>query len=75
MVEANPKPGGQYSKAEGWVERTKPITPIVSMGFALRLSPSEPRSPGLYANANGFGDWPFLLMKYRILSASEQIGN
>jgi hypothetical protein len=27
------------------------------------------------ANANGFGDWPFLLMKYRILSANEQGGN
>jgi len=57
MVEANPKPAGQYSKVVGWVERERNPSPaIVSMGFAMTLgenpsaiytfsSPAKSRGP------------------------------
>jgi hypothetical protein len=50
------------------------LIPAERMQLILALPPYEElRGPN--ANANGFGDWPFLLMKYRILSANEQNGD
>ena len=50
------------------------LIPAERIQLILGLPPYEERR-GPNANANGFGDWPFLLMKYRILSANEQNGN
>lgn len=50
------------------------LIPAEQIQLIFGLPPyDELRGPN--ANANGFGDWPFLLMKYRILSANEQEGN
>jgi len=50
------------------------LMPAERIQLILALPPYEElRGPN--ANASGFGDWPFLLMKYRILSANEQNGN
>ena len=46
---------------------TKPIEVIIG------LPPYEERSGR--NPAVGFGDWPFLLLKYRLLSANEENGN
>jgi hypothetical protein len=49
------------------------LIPAERIELVLGLPPYEElRGPN--GNANGFGDWPFLLMKYRILSANEQQG-
>ena len=50
------------------------LIPAERIQFVFGLPPyDELRGPN--ANANSFGDWPFPLMKYRILSANEQEGN
>jgi hypothetical protein len=50
------------------------LIPAERIQLILDLPPYEElRRPN--ANANGFGDWPFLLMKYRILTANEQEGD
>jgi hypothetical protein len=50
------------------------LIPAERIQLILALPPYEElRGPN--SNANGFGDWPFLLIKYRILSANEQEGN
>lgn len=50
------------------------LIPAERIQLIFGLPPyDELRGPN--ANVNGFGDWPFLLMKYRILSANEQEGN
>jgi hypothetical protein len=50
------------------------LIPAERIQLIFGLPPyDELRGPN--ENANGLGDWPFLLMKYRILSANEQKGN
>lgn len=50
------------------------LIPAERIQLIFGLPPYDERR-GRNADANGFGDWPFLLMKYRILSANEQQGN
>ena len=50
------------------------LIPAERIQLILGLPPYE-ELRGPHVNANGFGDWPFLLMKYRVLSANEQEGN
>ena len=50
------------------------LIPAERIQLIFGLPPYE-ELRGANVNANGFGDWPFLLMKYRILSANEQNGN
>lgn len=47
----------------------------VIIGTPPYIEKSVPQKNGTTAKTLGFNDWPFMLVKYRVLSANEQNGN
>lgn len=53
-----------------------PFSPVeVIIGMPPYIEKAVPQKNGTTATISGFNDWPFMLIKYRLLSANEQNGN
>lgn len=53
-----------------------PFDPVeVILGMPPYIEKSSSTATGKQSTVTGFNDWPFMLIKYRILSANEQNGN
>lgn len=49
--------------------------PTYDTEISLGLPPAEQDTSAKGATASGFGDWPAMLLKYRLVSANEEQGN